>query len=25
LMEAAEVFYGHPTHTFVKKKAPHPA
>jgi dihydrolipoamide dehydrogenase len=25
MMEAAEVFYGHPTHTFVKKKAPHPA
>jgi dihydrolipoamide dehydrogenase len=25
LMEAAEVFYGHPTHTFVKKKAPQPA
>ena len=25
LMEAAEVFYGHPTHTFVKKKAPEPA
>jgi dihydrolipoamide dehydrogenase len=25
LMEAAEVFYGHPTHTFVKKKTPHPA
>ena len=25
LMEAAEVFYGHPTHTFVKKKAPNPA
>jgi len=25
IMEAAEVFYGHPTHTFVKKKAPHPA
>ena len=25
LMEAAEVFYGHPTHTYVKKKAPTPA
>ncbi len=25
IMEAAEVFYGHPTHTFVKKKAPNPA
>jgi dihydrolipoamide dehydrogenase len=25
MMEAAEVFYGHPTHTFVKKKAPHAA
>ena len=25
MMEAAEVFYGHPTHTFVKKKVPHPA
>jgi dihydrolipoamide dehydrogenase len=25
LMEAAEVFYGHPTHTFVRKKTPHPA
>jgi dihydrolipoamide dehydrogenase len=25
LMEAAEVFYGHPTHTFVKKKTPNPA
>src|SRR5580765_3407602 len=25
LMEAAEVFYGHPTHTFVKKKTPAPA
>jgi dihydrolipoamide dehydrogenase len=25
LMEAAEVFYGHPTHTFVKKKTPQPA
>ena len=24
-MEAAEVFYGHPTHTYVKKKTPHPA
>jgi dihydrolipoamide dehydrogenase len=21
LMEAAEVFYGHPTHTYVRKKA----
>src|SRR5437867_2187368 len=25
LMEAAEVFYGHPTHTFVKKQSPKPA
>jgi len=25
LMEAAEVFYGYPTHTYVKKKTPHPA
>ena len=25
MMEAAEVFYGHPTHTYVKKKAPAPA
>lgn len=24
IMEAAEVFYGHPTHTFVKKKAAQP-
>ena len=25
LMEAAEVFFGHPTHTFVRKPTPPPA